>query len=199
MNTDQKNTQKVPPTVVVDGAVGVEQTHWYVGIVNNNSERKTAESLTKPVLKGAYECYVPTQLEHRIWKNGRKKDVERVLLPALIFIRCTEQKRKESLQLHLVKSYMVDYTKGTKGRYGIAVVPDDQIQRLKDMLAKSENPVVIEDGHYHLGDRVKVKCGALSGFEGNIIVEPNGAYLVVLLENIGYAKVQIELSEVEKI
>ena len=69
-----------PVTDVVDGAVGVEETHWYVAIVNNNSERSVAERLKDRGMEGAYESYVPIQREKRVWKNGRKKEIDRVLL-----------------------------------------------------------------------------------------------------------------------
>ena len=190
---------RVTSANVVDGAVGVEETHWYVAIVNNNSERSVAERLKDRGMEGAYESYVPIQREKRVWKNGRKKEIDRVLLSAMVFVKCTEKKREEAVKLGYVKSFMRDYAKGNQGHFPYAIIPDNQIQRLKDMLAKAITPVAIENVHFRLGDSVRVVSGALEGIEGNIVVAPNGTYLVIAVDTLGYAKVQINRSEVEKI
>lgn len=190
---------KVTSADVVDGAVGVEETHWFVAVVNNNSERSVAERLMDSRMGDAYECYVPTQREKRVWKNGRKKEIDRVLLSAMVFVKCTEKKREEAMNLGYVKSFMRDHTKGSKGRYPVAIIPDNQIQRLKDMLAKATSPVTIENVNFRFGDSVKVVSGALAGIEGRIIVVPEGTYLVIAIDSLGCAKVQINQSEVEKI
>lgn len=39
----------------------------------------------------------------------------------------------------------------------------------------------------------------LSGIEGNVIVELDGTYLAITIDTLGYAKVQINQNEVEKI
>lgn len=201
MDTSHTETNAIPitPANVVDGAVGVEDLHWYVAVVNNNSERSMAGKLTDERMGGAYECYVPSQKEKRVWKNGRKKEVDRVLLPAMLFVKCTEKKRNEAKYLGYVKNFLVDFAKGSKGRHPVAVIPDAQIQQLKIMLEKSVTPVTIEDIHFRFGDAVKVTSGPLKGVEGNIVVEPKGSYLVIAIDSLGYAKVQINQKEVEKI
>lgn len=196
---ERTKVDKVTSADVVDGAVGVEETHWFVAVVNNNSERSVAERLMDSRMGDAYECYVPTQREKRVWKNGRKKEIDRVLLSAMVFVKCTEKKREEAMNLGYVKSFMRDHTKGSKGRYPVAIIPDNQIQRLKDMLAKATSPVTIENVNFRFGDSVKVVSGALAGIEGRIIVVPEGTYLVIAIDSLGCAKVQINQSEVEKI
>lgn len=201
MDTSHTETNAIPitPANVVDGAVGVEDLHWYVAVVNNNSERSMAGKLTDERMGGAYECYVPSQKEKRVWKNGRKKEVDRVLLPAMLFVKCTEKKRIEAQYLGYVKNFLKDHTKGKNGRYPVAVIPDDQIRQLKMMLSKSTAPVTIENVYFRLGDFVRVTSGPLTGVEGNIVVEPKGFYLVIAIDSLGYAKVQINQSEVERL
>lgn len=189
----------VTPTNVVDGAVGVEKTYWYVAIVNNNSERSIASKLSEDRWKNAYECYVPVQHEERIWKNGRKNKIDRVLLPAMLFVKCTEKARNGIMQNGYVKNFLKDYTKGSRGSYPIAIVPEDQMKKLKEMVDKANSPVSIVSGHFHLGDQVQVIAGPLKGFKGKILVEPQGTYLVVEIHSIGYAMVQINKNEVENI
>lgn len=184
---------------VVDGAVGLEETHWYVAVVNNNSERSIAEKLMDKRLEDAYECYVPIQREERVWKNGRKKVVDRVLLPAMLFVKCTEKKRRKALDLGFVKKFMLDHTKGCDGHFPVAIIPDRQMQQFKDLLSKATAPVTVENVHFRLGDAVRITLGALAGIEGNIIVEPQGTFLVIAIDSLGFAKVQINQNEVEKI
>ena len=189
----------VTPTNVVDGAVGVKKTYWYVAIVNNNSERSIASKLSGDKWKNAYECYVPVQHEERVWKNGRKNKIDRVLLPAMLFLKCTEKDRKEILQYGYIKNFLKDYTKGSKGSYPIAIIPEVQMNELKEMVDKANSPVTIVSGNFHLGDKVQVVAGALTGLEGKILVEPKGTYLVIEINSIGYAMVQVNQNEVKNI
>lgn len=187
----------VSPTNVVDGAVGVEKAYWYVAIVNNNSERSIASKLSEDKWKNTYECYVPVQHEERVWKNGRKNKIDRVLLPAMFFVKCTEKARMGIMQYGYVKNFLKDYTKGKNGRYPIAVIPESQMNELKKMVDKANSPVTIASGHFHLGDEVQVISGPLTGLEGKILIEPKGTYLVVEINSIGYAMVQININEVK--
>ncbi|MCQ2306690.1 MAG: UpxY family transcription antiterminator [Bacteroidales bacterium] len=196
---ERTEVDEVASADVVDGAVGVEETHWYVAVVNNNSERSVAERLMDARMGDAYECYVPTQREKRVWRNGRKKDVDRVLLPAVLFMKCTEKKRKEAVNFGYVKKFMSDHTKGRAGSYPVAIIPDKQMQRFKEMLSKATTPVTIENVRFRLGDAVRVTTGTLAGIEGNIIVDPQGTYIVIAIDSLGFAKVRINQSEVEKI
>lgn len=196
---ERTKVDEVASADVVDGAVGVEETHWYVAVVNNNSERSVAERLMDARMGDAYECYVPTQREKRVWRNGRKKDVDRVLLPAVLFVKCTEKKRKEAVNFGYVKNFMSDHTKGRAGSYPVAIIPDKQMQRFKEMLAKATTPVIIENVPFHIGDAVMVTTGPLAGIEGNIIVDPQGTYIVIAIDSLGFAKVRVDQSEVEKI
>lgn len=196
---ERTKVDEVASADVVDGAVGVEEKHWYVAVVNNNSERSVAERLMDARMGDAYECYVPTQREKRVWRNGRKKDVDRVLLPAMLFMKCTEKKRKEAVNFGYVKNFMSDHTKGRAGSYPVAIIPDKQMQRFKEMLSKATTPVTIENVRFRLGDAVRVTTGTLAGIEGNIVVDPQGTYIVIVIDSLGFAKVRIDQSEVEKI
>lgn len=188
----------VTPTNVVDDAVGVEKTYWYVAIVNNNSERSIASKLSEDRWKNAYECYVPVQHEERVWKNGRKNKIDRVLLPAMLFVKCTEKARKGIIQYGFVKNFLRDYTKGAKGSYPAAIIPDNQMNELKEMVEKAESPVTITSGHFHLGDKVQVVSGPLTGLEGKILIEPKGTFLVVEINSIGYAMIQINQNALKR-
>ena len=57
----------------------------------------------------AYEVYVPIQQEMSIRHDGKRKKVDRIVFPALVFIRCTDSvRRKEIVCLPYIKRFMVN-------------------------------------------------------------------------------------------
>lgn len=102
-----------------DDAVGIfrndqEKKHWYVAVVNNRSEKACQDRLRKRLKnetdsEKAYEVYVPIQQEMSIRHDGKRKKVDRIVFPALVFIRCTDSvRRKEIVCLPYIKRFMVN-------------------------------------------------------------------------------------------
>ena len=75
----------------VDGAVGVAGRKWYVALVNPRHEKSVSEKLQGLGI----ESYVATQSELHQWKNGRRRQIERVVIPGVVFVRSTEKERRE--------------------------------------------------------------------------------------------------------
>jgi transcription antitermination factor NusG len=198
METASRNVRNISPVKCTDDAVGVQKKHWFIAIVNNNSERKYGENLQKL----GYETYVPIQSEERRSPSGRKRIVERVVLSALVFVYVTELERKEMVKLPYINKFMTNRAGMVNdyNRHPLAIVPNEQINRLKFMLYHSEDPVTIESTPPKLGDRVTVIRGKLKGLVGNVIQSDEGqAYIVVLLDIIGCAKVKINIIDTEVI
>lgn len=187
-----------PMTDVVDDTVGVAKSYWFVAIVNHNSEKSVAERLCKLGI----ECYLPSQTEIRIWKNGRKSKVDRMAIPSTVFVHCTEQTRKEIVAMSFINRFMTDRAATTlnTGNKPLAVIPNDQIEKLKFMLGQSDIPVEVTSQPYKHGDCVRVVRGQLRGLEGEIINLNDGkGELVVALNFFGNAKVAIDMVNVEHI
>lgn len=185
-----------PATTVVDDAVGVGKRSWYVAIVNHNSEKKVSERLDKLNVKN----YLPTQTEFRVWKNGRKAKVDRVVIPSIIFIHCTEQKRRELLKLPYIFRFMTNRSasSGNNLTKPLAIVSDNEINRLKFMLGQSDVPVTISDQQYAEGDTVRVIRGSLAGLEGKVLdVNSSQSEITVRLEYFGCAKLIIDTVNLE--
>jgi transcription antitermination factor NusG len=196
METTLKNISEVPAVMHTDDAVGVPQKHWFIAIVNNNTERKCGENLQKL----GYETYVPTQTEERRSPSGRRRKIERVVLAALIFVNVTEHERREMVKLPYINKFMTNRAGQVNdyNRHPLAMVPCEQIERLKFMLYNSDTPVTIESAPPKLGDRIAVVRGNLKGLEGNVIQSDEGqSYIVVLLDIIGCAKVKINIKDTE--
>ena len=83
-------------------AVGVSDMNkkWFIIQVNNNTEKSSSERLSEL----GYETYLPVQEVTSVWKDGRKKVRQRILIPNMVFIRLSEQERKDVLSFPFVKN-----------------------------------------------------------------------------------------------
>lgn len=176
----------------VDGAVGVEKARWFVAVVGNRAELAAADRLSA----AGHECYVASQMETHIWKNGRKAKVRRVVIPAAVFIRCTERARREIVNLPFIKRFMTDRAAGQRRKP--AVVPEGQIATLRFMLGNSDSPVTVSAATLERGDSVRVIRGSLRGLVGEIIDSEDGrSELIVRMDFFGCARVSIDRVNVE--
>lgn len=197
----QPNHATVTPTA---DAVGVQETHkiaknWYIAIVNNNSEKLCCERLqariaAQPEGEKDYEVYVAAQKEMREWRNGRRKLVERIIFPTLVFIRCTElMRRKEIVFLPYIKRFMVNIAGSPEnGHRPVAVIPDHQMRSLMRMVSDAESQITIDSRPFRRGEKVRVNGGKLMGLEGYVLSCPdNSTSLVIDIGILGSAKVNI--------
>lgn len=200
MNGDNNISQNCTAAPDGVGALrGTETLRWYVAIVNNRSEKAVAERLTD----AGIENYVPTQTVYRMWKNGRKAKVAKVMIPAVVFIHCTEKVRREVVTLPYIFRFMTNKAvcdDDRPYRKPIAVVSDEEIKRLQFMLGQSDIPVAISERPFRVGDRVRVIRGSLAGLEGEVLdMKSAQSELVVSLEFFGCAKLLIDTVNLEVI
>jgi transcription antitermination factor NusG len=193
------NGKHFTPTAQKTGdAVGVLEKKWFIAIVNNNTERKCGEKLTKL----GYETYVPTQQETHYWACGKKKVVERIILPSMVLIHADEVERKELVSLSFIHKFMTDKacSEDSYHRHPVATIPDSQIEMLKFMLYNSDTPVEIDSVPLKMGDKVKVLRGKLCGLVGHVHSCSEGnTYMYVTLDLLGCAKVSIKTSDIYRL
>lgn len=188
----------------INDAVGIpkkprDSRHWYIAIVNNKSERLCLEKLQQRLKnqtdnRRMYDAYVPIQQEMRVGRDGRRKKVDRIVFPALVFIRCTDTvRRKEIAYLPYIKRFMVNIAGASRHNCRpVAVIPDSQMRSLMRMVDDAESEVSIEARPLRLGERVRVNGGKLVGLEGNVWMEPDDSTsLVIKIDILGCAKVTI--------
>lgn len=197
--------QQTSTTVTLTaGAVGVEKKpkndkQWYIAIVNNNSEKLCCERLlariaSQPDGEKDYEVYVAAQKEMRTWSNGRRKLVERIIFPTLVFIRCTEaMRRKEIVFLPYIKRFMVNIAGSPEnGHRPVAVIPDQQMRSLMRMISDADSSITTDPRPLRRGEKVRVNGGKLMGLEGFVLRCPdNSTSLVINIGILGCAKVNI--------
>jgi transcription antitermination factor NusG len=186
--------QHVTITHKVSDAVGLPCKHWFIAIVNNNTERTCGTKLTKM----GYNTFIPTQKITIYNSVGKRKEVESVLLPSLVLLNITEAERKQVVHLPFIHKFMSNRAGRTDtfNHHPIATIPDDQIETLKFMLGQNNFPVSIESMPPKLGDKVSVVRGELRGLEGYVIGGKEGATsLIVKLDILGCAKVTIDIQD----
>lgn len=148
-------------------AVGVPK--WFVAIVSNNTERAVRDRLSATGI----EAYVASQLQLRLWSNGRRKPVEKVLIPTCVFIRCSEAQRRRIVALPFIKRFLADRARAKDGLAAPpAVIPQKEMDTLRFMLGQTDYPVEFTDAPLRPGDKVRVVRGALRGLEGEVLSAP---------------------------
>ncbi len=183
-------------SVDVDDAVGVPEAKWFIAIVNSRNEKSVAEKLSRL----GVENYLPIQEEIHLWTNGKRAKIEKVLIPAKIFIHCTEKHRREIVNLPYIFRFMTNIS-GTRTKNGfrpLAVVPDNEIRQLKFMLGVTDVKVTFSD-NFVKGERVMVVRGPFKGLCGEILEDADSETnrLYINIDFLGSASVVIDPSDVE--
>ena len=148
---------------------------WLVAYVQSCLEKKTAQRLAAMGI----ECYLPVQSEIRQWSDRRKR-VDRLVIPMMIFVHVTPQERPLPLSLQAVSRYMV-----LRGESTPAVIPDEQMDRFRFMLDYSPEAVEMCSAPLAPGDAVKVIKGPLAGLEGELITVNGKSKVAVRLDMLG--------------
>lgn len=167
----------------------IPRRQWLVGYVQSCLEKKTAERLKTM----GVEYYLPIQSEIRQWSDRRKK-VDRLVIPMMIFVHVTPQERPLPLTLQAISRYMV-----LRGESRPAVIPEEQMERFRFMLDYSPEAVEICSTPLAAGDAVKVIKGPLAGLEGELVMIGGKSKVAVRLDMLGCAHVDMPIGFVEKI
>lgn len=186
MNKDKDENSLDAP--LANGTNGREAcpTRWIAVLVQVNCERRVAARLGKL----GYETYVPTQEEVHLWSD-RKKKIDRLVMPMVVFVRIAEN--EEKWLRHQSYVYRLLSLPGTDAdKRGLATpIPDGQIEKLRFMLGNADDEVVLVSD-LKVGDAVRVASGPLRGLEG-VVGEADGRGTVVgvLIDGLGYACIKI--------
>lgn len=174
------------PTNVIGSSVA-HSKRWLVAIVRICHEKKTSERLTKMGI----ENFLPIQQETRQWSD-RRKVVDRVLLPMMIFVHVDPHEQREVLTLSAISRYMV-----LRGEHTPAVIPDQQMARFKFMLDYSDETISLSTSPLAPGEKIRVIKGPLAGLEGELVNVNGKSKVAVRLTMLGCACVDIPVGCVE--
>lgn len=191
MESSDKKTEMISiPTVNGTDGHEVYPKRWIAALVQVRSEKAVGERLDKLQI----ENFVPTQWEIHQWSD-RKKKVERVVIPMVVFVRIDPVNEKR-LRTYSFIYKLLSYP----GQHTAAVIPDSQIEQLKYMLRHAESAVEMQEHPFQVGETVRIARGPLKGLEGKLcFVEANKPMVAVRIDCLGYACVNIEKSDIESL
>ena len=188
MSETEKNFETLTPAIVADDAVGLPR--WYVAYVGTRAEKAVRDRL----ISLGYEAYAATQWEVHVWRNGRKKKIERPVITQYVFIRLTEQQRAVVVTMPEIHYFLVNKA-GTPNEYGRhlpAVIPDSQMQMLRRMLGQTDSTVRFATSGFAVGDVVRVMVGG-GDLEGRVVRIPgdHARYIGVRIDQLGCAYMEV--------
>jgi len=153
-----------------------------------NTEQKSSTKLTKLGITN----YVPTQSEIHQWSD-RKKKIERIVIPMVVFVLVDKEIEKQLRTYSFIYKF-ISYP----GQKEAAIIPDEQIEKLKFMLNNAETAVEISDSIFKVGEEVEIVRGPLKGFSGELCYFEKGKPMIgVYLELLGYACVSVNKNDVK--
>jgi transcription antitermination factor NusG len=161
-------------------------SRWYAIRTRSRHEKVAAEQLRDQGI----ESFLPLVSRLRRWSD-RQKEVELPLFPGYAFVRFEPMSadRLRVLRTHGVVGFVGP-------RWEATPVPDSQIRDIKLLLG--QKVPLIDHSFLQIGQRVRVKGGALDGVEGILSSHDGGRSLVITVEPIERSlSIRIEGYEVD--
>ena len=162
---------------------------WLAAYVKMHHERKTRDRLTAMGIVN----FLPAQMELRTWSD-RVKEVERVLIPMMIFVYVDRIEQLEVLKQPSVIRYLV-----LRNEHRPTIIPDRQMDRFRFLLEHAEKTVSFSSDLLIAGQLVRVMKGPLAGLEGEVVMVQGKSRVAVQIDHLGYAIVEIEQEMVRPI
>ena len=198
---EENNTSKIARESQANehkgSGLAVSNAQWYIAECKPTRERTVREMLKKV----GYEAIVVSQKEKHRYKSGNIRIVEHVILPGKVFVH-TEGTRLVNIMTSFSSVYRFQINRAAAlDKYGckpFAVVPEPDMERLMEMLEKSEKPVLITESNLKLDQEVKVVRGPLAGFEGRFYREGPATYVVIKIElgSNHYAYTEVSMDDI---
>lgn len=181
--------RKVSPVNGTDDREALPR-YWFVALVQMNCEK----IVDKKLQALGIQTFLPIQTEIHYWSD-RKKKIDRIILPTMIFVKLNKEEMKKVRNLSFVYKLLA-----APGENEPAIIPEEQINQFKFMLGNSDSEITIEPLTVQKGDKVRVKRGSLQGLTGYASNSSDGkSKIMVVIDYLGCACVSISLSDIESI
>lgn len=158
------------------------QKYWLAAYVKMHHEKKTRDLLSSMGIVN----FLPVQMELHAWSD-RIKEVERVLIPMMIFVHVNRFEQIDVLKLPSVIRYVV-----LRNEHRPAIIPDSQMDRFRFLIEHSNSPVLFSSDSLIEGQLVRVVKGPLMGLEGVVVMVQGHSRVGIRIDHLGYAVVEIE-------
>ena len=186
---------------------------WYVAEVKRHSELKARDILNKPGnFPFPVEAYVATQallLKKTKDSDAAKAVKEKLIIHGKIFIRVSDKAHRIPLLkgCPYLKRFMKDASLSlTEHQFtDFARVPDQQLQRLQQLLQLADGPVEYTDVVPQVHDSVKIIGGQLAKgrlfkeVKGEITMKNGRKYATVILDTLGCFKFRLPVKDLVQV
>jgi transcription antitermination factor NusG len=164
---------------------GAQPPRWFALYTASRHEKRVAQHL----IQREIEFYLPLYKSTRKWSDGSRVTLDLPLFPGYLFIRIERGERSRVLGVPGALAVVG----GTGGEP--AWLPDATIEALRSGLGTrpaQPHPLLT------VGQRARIRTGALTGFEGIVVRNKNSFRVVLTVEHImqSYA-VEVALEDLE--
>jgi transcription antitermination factor NusG len=144
---------------------------WFAVYTTSRHEKRVAQHLTQREI----EFYLPLYKVERKWSDGSRVKLDLPLFPGYLFVRIKRSERVRVLDVPGTLAMV-----GGTGREP-APLPDDAIEALRAglHLRRAEPHPLLT-----VGQRARIRSGALAGMEGIVERKKNSCRVVLTLEHI---------------
>lgn len=154
-----------------------ETPQWVALYTKPRAEKKVVETLSSH----DYECYLPLRKELHDWSD-RKKWIEVPLIKSYVFVKICKGESSKVLAFDNVVA-MIAFN-GV-----IAVIPDAEIQMMKDFIASEFQVQVEAMDKLRRGVKVRINSGGLEGREGMLVSDCVDGNFAVEITGISMAMI----------
>lgn len=186
---DDLSMSGLPPANGTDDR-GARPLVWVAAFTKSNAERTAAAALRRE----DYSVYIPSRRELRQWSD-RKKWVEVLLIPRVIFIHTIPKKLNDLLRNPAITSLLK-----APGERKPALIPASEMEKLMFMAGNSDRTIEISAPRILRGEEVEIVRGSLKGLRGRASQDADGLRRIsILIDNLCCASVSVPLSDLEAI
>ncbi len=151
------------------------ELHWYAARTRYQLEKRIKEQLDALQV----EYFIPfrkTMME----RNGKRIEVERPVVPGIVFIRADEHTCRQLVTEHFLKLSFIH----SRETGNFLIIPNKQMEDFKFLVDFSEEAIQVLNENLKRGDRVRVVKGEFAGIEGELIRLQGHKRVVVRLEGL---------------
>jgi transcription antitermination factor NusG len=151
--------------------VAPSEPNWFAVYTVSRHEKRVAQHLSQRKI----EYFLPLYRSARKWSDGSRVTLELPLFPGYLFVHIRRNERVQVLKVPGALAVV-----GGKGREPVPL-PDGAIEALRAGLhlrAAEPYPLLT------VGQRARIRSGALAGMEGVVVRKKNSLRVVLTLEHI---------------
>ena len=165
--------------------------YWFAAYVRSCCEKKAAAMLESMGI----DHYLAVQHERHKWSD-RFRDVDRMVIPRVIFLHTTMEGRLRALK---EVPYIQRFIMAEKGAFHPAKIPDEQMEAFRFMVEHGREKIKLASVPIVPGDRCLIISGSLNGLECDVVNLKDKKYAAVRLPCIGTALANVPLDAIKKI